>query len=306
MCGCCKNGWGFERPLGCDPPTPPSLFPFTIRSCLAGYDAIREEVEDTVVLALQHAEAYEEVAKHTRARFESNRPRAVLFEGPPGTGKTLTARIIASRTEAPLVFIPTERILSKWYGDSEKNLAKVFEACQDLGGAIIFIDEVDALATSRDSNMHEATRRILSVLLQSIEGFKGANRNVLICATNRKQDLDAALLSRFDVAIRFDLPNKAARQAIFGRYAKHLGAAELAQLADASEGSSCRDVKEVCENAERRWASKLIRESSGGPNKGKGKGTGERQEMSAPPLKAYLQAARARGASTHPGRHLSV
>lgn len=308
------------------------------RTCLAGYDAIREEVEDTVVLALQvrralymcddhhamqaikmewkgrtttrpahnpqpplqHADAYEAVAKQTRARYESNRPRAVLFEGPPGTGKTLTARIIASRTETPLVFIPTERILSKWYGDSEKNLAKVFEACQDLGGAIIFIDEVDALATSRDSNMHEATRRILSVLLQSIEGFKGGGRNVLICATNRKQDLDAALLSRFDVAIRFDLPPRAARQKVFGRYAKHLSAAELAQLADASEGYSCRDIKEVCENAERRWASKLIR---GGGGKGKKE---KEMPMSAPPLKEYLGAARARGVSQQPGRHLSV
>ena len=72
--------------------------------------------------------------------------------------------------------------------------------------------------------MHEATRRLLSVVLQSIEGFRDReeNKNVLICATNRKQDLDSALLSRFDVAIKFDLPTKEARKAIFSRYAKHL------------------------------------------------------------------------------------
>jgi len=243
-------------------------------SCLAGYDSIKAEVEDTVVMALQHAEAYDAIARQTRERYESNRPRAVLFEGPPGTGKTLTARIIASRTEVPLVFIPTERVLSKWYGDSEKNLAKVFEACEELGGAIIFIDEVDSLAGNRDSNMHEATRRLLSVILQSIEGFKGRNKNVLICATNRKQDLDLALLSRFDVSIKFDLPARPARQAIFARYAKHLAGEELTRLAEASEGYSCRDIKEVCENTERKWASKIIRGQADGPT---------------PPLKEYLQ-----------------
>lgn len=248
-------------------------------TCLAGYDSIKAEVEDTVVMALQHAEAYDAIARQTRERYESNRPRAVLFEGPPGTGKTLTARIIASRTEVPLVFIPTERVLSKWYGDSEKNLAKVFEACEELGGAIIFIDEVDALATSRDTNMHEATRRLLSVILQSIEGFKGRNKNVLICATNRKNDLDSALLSRFDVSIKFDLPARPARQAIFARYAKHLAGEELARLAEASEGYSCRDIKEVCENAERKWASKTIRGEANGPT---------------PPLKEYLQQLKAR------------
>jgi len=234
-------------------------------SCLAGYEGVKAEVEDTVVMALQHAEVYEAIARQTRERYESNRPRAVLFEGPPGTGKTLTARIVASRTEVPLVFVPTERVLSKWYGDSEKNLAKIFEACQELGGAIIFIDEVDALATSRDSNMHEATRRLLSVILQSIEGFKGGSQNVLICATNRRQDLDSALLSRFDVSIKFELPALGARQAIFARYAKHLKAEELARLAEASEGFSCRDIKETCENVERKWASKTLRGQERGP-----------------------------------------
>ncbi|GAB5033850.1 aaa-type atpase family protein [Nannochloropsis oceanica] len=253
-------------------------------TCLAGYESIKAEVEDTVVMALQHAEAYDAIARQTRERYESNRPRAVLFEGPPGTGKTLTARIIASRTEVPLVFISTERVLSKWYGDSEKNLAKVFEACKELGGAIIFIDEVDALAASRDTNMHEATRRLLSVILQSIEGFRGRNKNVLICATNRKQDLDSALLSRFDVSIKFDLPTCPARQAIFARYAKHLAGNELARLAEASEAYSCRDIKEVCENTERKWASKTIRGQADGLT---------------PPLKEYLNQLKAQTLSDH-------
>lgn len=75
---------------------------------------MKQEVEDTLIIALRHPQTYEEIARNTRQRFESNRPRAVLFEGPPGTGKTLTARIIASRTETPLVYVPVERIMTKW------------------------------------------------------------------------------------------------------------------------------------------------------------------------------------------------
>lgn len=80
---------------------------------LAGYDEVKSQVEDTVIQALKHPDTYEKIARSTRHRFESNRPRAVLFEGPPGTGKTLTARIIASLTEVPLVYVPVERIMTK-------------------------------------------------------------------------------------------------------------------------------------------------------------------------------------------------
>ena len=132
----------------------------------------------------------------------------MLLEGPPGTGKTLTARILASRCDRPLVHLKLEDFVSKWYGDSEKKLASIFDACDELEGTIIFIDEVDSVAGSRDnSHMHEATRRILSVVLQRVEGFKGKGKSLLICATNRRSDLDAALLSRFDLSIKFELPD---------------------------------------------------------------------------------------------------
>ena len=100
------------------------------------------EIEDTVVLALQNPELYERIAQKTRCRYESNRPRAVLFEGPPGTGKTLSARIIAQQAGIPMIHIPIESVVSKWYGDSEKKMSAIFDACERLDGAIIFIDEV--------------------------------------------------------------------------------------------------------------------------------------------------------------------
>ena len=80
--------------------------------------------------------------------------------------------------------------MSMYYGQSEKVLAQVFDACEDLGSSILFIDEIDSLATSRGPEMHEATRRILSVLLRRIEGFEKNNSVMVIGATNRKSDLD--------------------------------------------------------------------------------------------------------------------
>ncbi|RLN90941.1 hypothetical protein BBJ28_00010477 [Nothophytophthora sp. Chile5] len=144
-------------------------------------------IEDTVVLALQNPELYERIAQKTRCRYESNRPRAVLFEGPPGTGKTLSARIIAQQAGIPMVHIPIESVVSKWYGDSEKKMSSIFDACEKLDGAIIFIDEV--------------------------------------------------------------------RMA----YAKQLSGEELSQLAAVSPQLSCRDIKEICEYAERKWASKVLK-----------------------------------------------
>ncbi|CAE7667596.1 mspn-1, partial [Symbiodinium microadriaticum] len=135
----------------------------------------------------------------------------------------------------------------------------IFDNCDKLGGVVIFIDEIDALVGNRDNaQMHEATRRILSVILQRVEGFTGRGKNVLVCATNRKQDLDRALLSRFDVCIRYDLPDMETRRAIFKRYAKHLGRTALSSLAGQAEGLSSRDIKDICERAERTWASRMI------------------------------------------------
>nr|CCA14155.1 ATPase putative [Albugo laibachii Nc14] len=231
---------------------------------LAGYDDVKKEIEDTIVLALQNPDLYDQIARSTRCRYESNRPRAVLFEGPPGTGKTLTARIIAQQAGIPMIHIPVEAVVSKWYGESEKKLSTIFDACEQLDGAIIFIDEIDALAGDRSGGIHEASRRILSVLLQKVEGFESAQKTTVICATNRKEDLDAALLSRFDLCIRYDLPDQSTRTAIFKRYAKQLSDEELEKLSSLSSGLSCRAIKEICEYAERKWASQVLRGEKSG------------------------------------------
>ena len=108
---------------------------------LAGFESIKREIKDTLVNALAHPEIYDEIARQTRVNYETDacRPRAILFEGPPGTGKTLSARIIANQVEKPLVLVSVENILSKWYGESERNLSKVFDACDALPDGAMYV-----------------------------------------------------------------------------------------------------------------------------------------------------------------------
>lgn len=253
---------------------------------IAGYNQQKREIEDTILLALQSPEVYDDIARGTRRKFETNRPRAVLFEGPPGTGKTSCARVIANQAGVPLLYVPLEIIMSKYYGESERLLGKVFSLANDLpNGAIVFLDEVDSFATARDGETHEATRRLLSVLLRQIDGFEQEKKVVVVAATNRKQDLDPALISRFDSMITFPLPDQQTRQEIAEQYAKHLTDSELSEFARATEGLSGRDMRDVCQQAERHWASKIIR---GQVPKDEGSGG------SLPPLQDYIDSARNR------------
>ena len=258
-----------------------------------GYDDVKQYIESSIILPLKFPDKYRAIVEGTRKRYEPNRPRAILMEGPPGTGKTLTARIIACRVNFPLVHLPLTSIMSKYYGETENKLSEILSTCEQMGGAIIFIDEIDALATSRGSdNMHEATRRLLSVLLTSIEGFKGQSNNIILGATNRKMDLDQALLSRFDTVIYYPLPDLPARKAIFAMYAKQLSCEEHETLGQNTEGASARDIKEICENAERNWAQKLISnvgEDSGIKHKTSKRGIDMNSQL-LPNLQEYISA----------------
>ncbi|KAJ7946341.1 P-loop containing nucleoside triphosphate hydrolases superfamily protein [Quillaja saponaria] len=227
---------------------------------IAGYDHQKRQIEDTILLALRHPEVYDGIAHKTRSKFESNTPRALLFEGPPGTGKTSCARVIANQAGVPLLYVPLEIIISKWFGESERSLGRIFSVANDFpNGAIIFLDEIDALAGARDSGTHEFSRRILSVLLQQIDGFVQKKKVILIAATNRKQDLDPALISRFNSSIIFGLPDHDARMGIIAKYAKHLTRSDIDEFAEITKGMSGRDIRDICEQAERTWASKVIR-----------------------------------------------
>lgn len=91
------------------------------------------------------------MTERTRVISQSILPKAVLFEGPPGTGKTTSAKLIASEVEIPLIYIGLQNIITKFVGESEKNISEIFELAEGLGKSIIFIDEIDSVAETRNS-----------------------------------------------------------------------------------------------------------------------------------------------------------
>ena len=259
---------------------------------LAGGEDVRRAVEEALLLPLRHPEAFQSVMKATRAGFESQqqlvRPTALLFHGPPGTGKTHAARIAAESASLPLVSAPLEGLISKWYGEGEQKLAMLFLQCEALGPCVLFLDEIDSLGGSRNRDgMHEASRRMLSVLLRHLDGFDACKHVALIGATNRPNDLDAALISRFDVRVPFPAPDAATRALVFGRYAQHLSDGERLELAGNADGLSGRDILDACKAAERRWIYDELSSSSGGDG-----GDGEWRP---PPMSAYVESVKARG-----------
>lgn len=254
---------------------------------VAGYDDVKRRIEDALVLPLQHPDVFDGVARGTRARFASNVPAAVLYSGPPGCGKTLCARVLAASVGVPFVHVPLEALLSKYYGETTRRLASVLDAANDLGRCIVFVDEADSLAMARDgagSEVHEVTRRTLSVLLRFLDGVDGPRDAILLAATNCADSLDPALLSRFDVVVKFPPPDEQTRSAILARYAKHLSEQERALVARVADGFSGRELLDMCEDAERAHAGRVVR--------------GAADSASLPTVQEYVDAVKAKTGMT--------
>jgi transitional endoplasmic reticulum ATPase len=174
-----------------------------------GFSEIVNRARELIELPLKHRDAL--------ANIGTRSIKGVLFTGLPGTGKTMLARIIANQAGAQFYEISGPQVLSKWYGQSEELVRKIFDdAATQEQGAIIFFDEIDSLAVQRNDESHEASRRIVGQLLTSMDGFEPKVNVIVVAATNRPQDIDVALRrpGRFDWQIHFPLPSREDRKAI--------------------------------------------------------------------------------------------
>lgn len=198
-----------------------------------GYSQIVQRARELIELPLEQQQKFKRIGA---------RPiKGVLLTGPPGTGKTLLARIIATQAGAQFYDVSGPQILSKWYGQSEEIIRKIFEDAAQQERAIVFFDEIDSLASQRNDDSHEASRRIVGQLLTEMDGFKPDTNVIVLATTNRKGDIDRALRrpGRFDWELHFPLPTREDREAILITSARtlHTGSnMPHSEIADLTEG----------------------------------------------------------------------
>lgn len=172
---------------------------------IGGCDKELAKIRELVELPMRHPKVFTSVGIRP--------PRGVLIYGPPGCGKTMIARAVAAETGAFCFTINGPEVMSKMAGESEQNLRRAFDEAEKNAPAIIFIDEIDALAPRRDKTQGEVERRIVSQLLTLMDGLGPRSQVVVMAATNRPNALEPALrrFGRFDLEINIPVPDEAGR-----------------------------------------------------------------------------------------------
>ncbi|MDO5850905.1 MAG: proteasome-activating nucleotidase [Methanobacteriaceae archaeon] len=216
---------------------------------IGGLDDQIIETMETVELPLKKPELFDQVG--------ITPPKGVLFYGPPGTGKTLLAKAVAHETNATFIKIVASEFVKKYIGEGSRLVRGVFELAKEKSPAIIFIDEIDAIAAKRLQSSTSGDRevqRTLMQLLAEMDGFEARGDIGIIAATNRPDILDPALLrpGRFDRIIEVPTPNEEGRKAILKIHTKPMSLAEdvtLDDLSSITKEASGADIKAICTEA---------------------------------------------------------
>ncbi|MBS1239777.1 MAG: family ATPase, partial [Proteobacteria bacterium] len=215
---------------------------------VGGLDEARDKLREGIELPLRHPDAFKRIGIRPAKGF--------LLYGPPGTGKTMLAKATARESEANFIATKSSDLLSKWYGESEQQIARLFARARQVAPTVIFIDELDSLVPARGGGMGEpqVTERVVNTILAEMDGLEELNNVVLIGATNRPNLIDPALLrpGRFDELIYVGTPDTAGRRRILAIHTKGMPLAkdvDLESLAQRTERFTGADLEDLVRRA---------------------------------------------------------
>lgn len=190
-----------------------------------------DKLKEGIELPLKNPDAFHRLGIRPAKGF--------LLYGPPGTGKTLLAKAVAKEAKANFISMKSSDLLSKWYGESEQQIARMFQRARSVAPCVVFIDEIDSLVPARGSGQGEpqVTGRVVNTILAEMDGLEELQSVVVIGATNRPTLVDPALLrpGRFDELVYVGTPDKAGREQILGIHTKNMPLADDVSLSDVAE-----------------------------------------------------------------------
>lgn len=211
---------------------------------VAGLKEAKEEIRRLIIEPRKHPEIYE--------KFKKKKGGGILLYGVPGTGKTMFAQAIATELDAAFFSVKCSDIASKWFGDSEQNVKRLFDEARKHPCSIIFFDEFEALGAKRDSNS-TVMKRLVPELLAQMQGFEKCESTLLvIAATNRPWDIDSAFLrpGRFNTSIYVPLPDEEARRTIIKKQLEGIPLVDnfnVEKVVDITDKFNGSDVTEFCD-----------------------------------------------------------
>ena len=216
---------------------------------IGGLEDQMQEVRETVEMPLEHPDMFEDVGIQP--------PSGVLLYGPPGTGKTMLAKAVANETDATFIKMAGSELVHKFIGEGAKLVRDLFEVARENQPAVIFIDEIDAIASKRTDSKTSGdaeVQRTMMQLLSEMDGFDERGEVRIIAATNRFDMLDEAILrpGRFDRLIEVPKPDTAGREIIFQIHTRKMNLADsidFSRLATMVEDASGADIKAICTEA---------------------------------------------------------
>ncbi|KAH8313916.1 hypothetical protein KR067_013775, partial [Drosophila pandora] len=218
-------------------------------SDIGGLDVQKQEIREAVELPLTHAQLYKQIG--------IDPPRGVLLFGPPGCGKTMLAKAVAHHTTASFIRVVGSEFVQKYLGEGPRMVRDLFRLAKQNAPSVIFIDEIDAIATKRFDAQTGADRevqRILLELLNQMDGFDETTNIKVIMATNRADTLDPALLrpGRLDRKIEFPLPDRRQKRLVFSTITSKMNLSEDVDLEDIvarPDKISNADINAICQEA---------------------------------------------------------